>query len=142
MDILLTQSISEGVHNGGLSRSYGTDNHESMTHDRGLIKLDDLNEPILDLREVLIFDELSNSGLNFFIDLLWNVVLFWENISQEGQEQWDILSDVLRKVHISQGSCHDHLFVSSNWLRSLGVTCSSEDGKNVSKSEIIMSLLG
>jgi hypothetical protein len=142
MDVLLTQSIGEGVHNGGLSRSYGTNNHESVTHDRGLIKLDDLNEPILDLREVVLLDQSSNSTLYFFVDFLWNVVLFWEDISQERQEEWNILSNELGKVHISQGSCHDHLLISSDWLRSLGVTSSSEYGKNVSKSEIIMSLLG
>ena len=112
-----------------------------MTHDRCFVKLDDLDEPVLDFTEVVLLDESSYSTLDLFIDLLWNVALFWEDISQQGLEKWNILGNELRKIHISQGSSHDHLFIGTDWLRSLGVTSSSKDGKNVSKTEIIMTLL-
>jgi len=103
--------------------------------------LDNLNEPIFNFKKVLFFKQSSNSSFNFFINLLWNVLLSWENILKQLEEQRNILGNVFRKVHISKGSCHDHLLICTWRLRSLGVTSSSQYGQNVSKTEIIMSLL-
>jgi hypothetical protein len=58
------------------------------------------------------------------------------------QEKRNILSNELGKIHISKSSCHDHFFISTWRLRSLGVTGSSQYRENISQTEIIMSLLG
>jgi len=67
---------------------------------------------------------------------------FWEDILKKLKEKWCILRYKLGQVHVSESSAHDHLFGGSDCLLSLGVTGSSEDGKNVSEPEIIMSLFG
>ena len=90
--------------------------------------------------EAVLSHQFLDSLLDIIVDLLLDVGLLRENISKQGQEKWDVLSDELGEVHISQGTAHDHFLVSTWWLSSLGVTSSSQDGQNVSETEIIMSL--
>lgn len=92
----LTQSISKSVHDCSLTATNSSDKHESMTYERGLIKLNNLDEPIFDFHQVVFLQKSSDSRLNLFIDLLWNVALFWENILKQLQEQWDILGNEFR----------------------------------------------
>jgi hypothetical protein len=113
-----------------------------VTYDGSLIELDNLNEPLWFIQQVVFSQELSDSSLDFLIGLLLNISLIWEDISEKRKEKWDILSDELGQVHISQGTSHDHFLIGTWWFLSLGVTGSSEYGKNVSKTEIIMTLLG
>jgi len=43
--IQLSQSIGQGVHNGCLTAADGTNHHETVTHKRCFVKLNDLDEP-------------------------------------------------------------------------------------------------
>jgi hypothetical protein len=83
MNLSLTESISKSVHNSGLTTSDRSDNHESMTHKGSFIKLNNLNEPIFNFKEVVFLKESSNGSLDLLIDFLWNVLLLWENILQQ-----------------------------------------------------------
>jgi hypothetical protein len=51
-----------------------------VTHKGGFVKLDDLNEPVFDFLKVVFFQKFSDSTLNFFVDLLWDIGLQRENI--------------------------------------------------------------
>ena len=137
-----SEGISQSVHNGSLTATYGTDDHETVTYERGLVKLNDLDEPLWLIEQVVLSHELSDGTLNFLIGLLFDISLSWEDISEKRKEEWDILSDELGQVHISEGTGHNHFLISTWWLGSLGVTGSSEYGKNVSKTEIVVTLLG
>jgi hypothetical protein len=142
VNLSLTESIGESVHNGSFTATNCSDNHESVTYERGLIKLDNLNEPVFNFKKVVVLKKSSDSRFDLFVDFLWNVALFWEDILKQLQEKRNILGNEFGKVHISQGSCHDHLLISAWWFRSLRVTSSSQYGQDVSKTEIIMSLFG
>jgi hypothetical protein len=107
----LSESLSQDVHNGGLTATYGTDDHETVTYEGSLVELDDLDEPLWLVEQVLLSHELSNGLLDLLIGLLLDISLSWEDISEEGKEEWDILSDELGQVHISQGTGHDHFLI-------------------------------
>jgi hypothetical protein len=111
-----------------------------VTHQRCLIKLNDLDEPRVNLLKAVLVVVLLDTLFNIFVDLLLDIRLFWENILKKRLEEWDVLSDELRQVHISQGTAHDHFLVSAWDLSSLGVTSSSEYRKNVSETEIVVTL--
>jgi hypothetical protein len=53
-----------------------------------------------------------------------------------------VLSDELGEVHVSEGTGHNHLFVSARNFSPLGVSSSTEYGENVSETEVVMALLG
>jgi hypothetical protein len=112
-----------------------------VTHKRSFVKLDDLDEPRVNMLEAVLVHEFLDGFLDTFIDLLLNAGLLREDISQQGQEQRNILSDELGEVHISEGTAHDHFLVSTWWLSSLGVTSSSEHREDVSETEIVVTLL-
>jgi hypothetical protein len=80
MNLGLTKGISESVHDSSLSATDSSDNHESVTHKGGFIKLNDLDEPVLYFLKVVFFQESSDSSFNILVDFLWDSVLLWENI--------------------------------------------------------------
>ena len=83
MYLLFTKSISKSIHNGSLTTTNSSDNHESMTYEGGFVKLDNLNEPIFNFKEIVIFKKSSDGSLNLFVNLLWNIALFWEDILKQ-----------------------------------------------------------
>jgi len=85
---------------------------------------------------------LSDSFLSLLVTLGWDSQLLGENILDQRQEKRNILSNELGQVHVTKSTSDNHLLVSTWWLSSLGVTSGTQDGKNVSKTEIIMTLLG
>jgi hypothetical protein len=112
-----------------------------MTHERGFVELDDLDEPRVNMLQAVLNHQFLDGLLDTVVDLLLDAGLLGEDISKQGQEKWDILSDELGEVHISQGTAHDHFLVSTWWLSSLGVTSSSEHREDVSETEIVVTLL-
>jgi hypothetical protein len=54
-----------------------------MTYERSLIKLNDLDEPFFDILKVVLKHESFNFLLNFSVNLVWNICLKWEDISDE-----------------------------------------------------------
>ena len=113
-----------------------------MTYEGSFVKLDNLNEPFLLVLEVSFLHEVSDILFHFFVFLLGWVIILWEDILKKGSEKWNIISDELGQVHITKGTCDNHLLISTWWLSSLGVTSGTQDGENVSKTEIIMTLFG
>jgi len=73
------------------------------------------------------------------VSFVRHVLLSREDIINKLTEQRNILSNKLRHVHISEGTSNNHLFVSSFLLSTFVSTSSSEDGENVTETEIIMS---
>jgi hypothetical protein len=67
--------------------------------------------------------------------------LLGENIGKQGLEKQHIISDELGEVHISQSTHTEHLLVTFK-IFSLGGTAGSQDGENVSQTEIVMPLVG
>lgn len=95
-------------------------------------------------------DDLRDSALNLSMIDFFCWCLSRKDILQQAFEQSDIIEDELRHVHVSQGSHEqkffEEFFLFRGWnvlwfgLFSLCVTSSSEDWKNVSQTEVIMSL--
>lgn len=89
------KSLGQNVVNCGLTAAYGADSHETVTHKGCLVKLDNLNEPLRLLSKIVLLKEGLNSQFDFLIDLLGDVGLFWEDISNQRLEKWLILGDEL-----------------------------------------------
>jgi hypothetical protein len=64
-----------------------------------------------------------------------------EDISDKGLEEGLVLSDELGQVHISQCTCDKHFLVSISLFGTLYVTGSTKHGENVTKTEIVVTLL-
>lgn len=97
-----------------------------MAHEGCFIELDDFNEPLGSFDKVILLEEHTDGSLNLLVDLLRNVSLLREDISYQRLEEGLILGDELGKIHISQGSRHNHLFISAGRLSSFLVACSSQ----------------
>jgi hypothetical protein len=82
-----------------------------------------------------------DTGFHIGVDFLLWLLLLGENIGKQGLEKQHIISDELGEVHISQSTHTEHLLVSGD-IFSLGSTTGTEDGENISQTEIVMPLIG
>lgn len=121
------KGLSKDIVNCCFTATNGTNSHETVTHKRGFVQLNDLNEPLRSFNQVVGFKESLNGSLNFLVDLFRNVGLSWEDISNKRLEKRLILGDELGEVHISQGTSDKHFFVSVGALGTLNVTGSTEN---------------
>jgi hypothetical protein len=80
MYLSFTKSISKSIHNGSLTATYSSDNHESMTYKRGFVKLDNFNKPVFNFKKIGFFKKSPDCSFNLFVNFLWNIALSWENI--------------------------------------------------------------
>jgi hypothetical protein len=134
--------LEKDVEDGRFTTSSRSNHHDSVTHKRGFIELNNLESPLRDHLEVHVGTQdlhLLNDGI---VSLGGHVLLSGEDIINELTEQRNILSNELRHVHISEGTGNDHLLISSFLLSTFVSTGGSEYGKNVSETEIIMTGLG
>jgi hypothetical protein len=106
-----SEGISQDVHNSSLTATNGTDDHETVTYERSLIELNDLDEPLWSIEQVLLSHQLSDGTLDLLIGLLLNISLSWEDISEERKEKWDTVSDEFISLELRLGTSHDHFFI-------------------------------
>ena len=128
----VTKRLSKNIHNGCLTAASRTDKHEAVTHKGSFVQLDDFDVPGFDVFKVESVAKNSDLIFNSLIGLCGDAGLFGENVSNERGEQRLILGHELGQVHVSKGTGHNHLFVSSRNFLSLCVTSGTEYGENVS----------
>jgi hypothetical protein len=144
LDSQFSKWSCQAVHDSCLTTTGSSYNHESVTHKWCFIKLDDLIGPFWLVNEIVLSHYFSNGSFLFLINFLRNITLWgwiqcWESISEEWKEKTNIVEYELRKIHISEGSCKNKIFILGKIL-SLWCTGSSQYWKNVSQTKIIMSL--
>jgi hypothetical protein len=113
-----------------------------VTHLSSLVKLDDFQEPLGFVDKVDSLNVGFDRLFNLLVRLGWDACLTREDILNEGCKERLILGYELGKVHITEGTSHNHLFVGASGFSSLGVTSGTEHRQNVSKTEVIVALFG
>mmetsp|Transcript_44095 Transcript_44095/g.42770 ORF Transcript_44095/g.42770 Transcript_44095/m.42770 type:complete len:971 (-) Transcript_44095:205-3117(-) len=140
----VSQSFGECAHDLSFSRADGSYDHVAMSDEGGFIELDDFEEPgaSFPIEQVVLLHEGLHGAFHILVDLLGDVLLAREDVSQQLLEQGLILSHQLGQVHVPQGPRHDHFFIGASWLRPFDVSGSSEDREDVPEAEVVVPLLG
>lgn len=117
-----------------------------MTHSGRLVQLNDLQEEVRGVLKVLLHerfvDGLLLSDVDGALDVIGNV---GEDITDKLSEKGLILHDELGHVHLGEGRGEQVLFrlvATSDGGLTEDSTSETENGKNVSQTEIVMTLLG
>ena len=140
------ESLSQRVENGGLTATSSADNHETVTHSRGLVELNDLEEELVLLHKVLLLEFEMN--LLLFLNVIGPLDLIsdhGEDITDELSEERLVLHDELGHVHLGERRGKEILLrLFATRLRGLTKHSTSEtqDGQNVTETEIVVTLLG
>jgi hypothetical protein len=110
--LLLNESASEStVRIALLPEPTGTDDHEPVSDLGCLQDLNDLPVPVWMVDEDVLFDSFVDQLFFFLVDFLGYSAIDSECIVQKSLKEWYILSYKFGKVHISQGSHHQEVFI-------------------------------
>lgn len=147
MDGLVVAFALEGGHGhlqnlvvGGLATACWSDDHESVTHLNGVVKLDDFDVELLDVLQVHLLAAIFDCLSQITVCLLW-ACDSWEEIDDDVLEQWKIVFQELWHVDVSESS-QKELVLIKLWVRGLELTSGIDDGTHGSHTVVVMILTG
>ena len=122
----LGEGAGERLDDGRLATAGGSDEHDTVAHQVGLVELDALGEPRGVELQALLGGNLGHRGFDVGEDSLVSLDT-GEDVVDEGEEQGNVLGDKLGHVHVAEGS-HRQVRLRLVRVGALGRTHGTEHG--------------